>query len=275
MIYDTIMFFNEFDLLLLRMHILDPYVDYFVITESPHTHSGKEKPLFFQENRDKFKEFESKIIYNAFTDNRPEWEQWEREAVQRGASLGNITRFLNDEDVIISSDCDEIPDLSKIDLEQVRDSNKLFISYQPLYYYYLNTITVSNNIVTPWGASRLSNWRLLKRNSINELRMPNSYFCQHYPSEIVRVLFSGWHFSFLSNVDNIKYKIRSYSHQEFNNQQMLDSIDDKVKNLKDPFGREGAEIKMIEMTPESHPKYLLEHLDEYDRYIYKGAINNV
>jgi beta-1,4-mannosyl-glycoprotein beta-1,4-N-acetylglucosaminyltransferase len=273
MIYDTIMFLNEFDLLKLRMHILDPYVDYFVITESLHTHSGKEKPLYFQENKDKFKEFESKIIHNIFTDDRPEWGQWEREAVQRGASIGNIIKFLNDDDVIISSDCDEIPDLTKIDLEQVRDSSKLFISYQPLYYYYLNTITASNNTVTPWGASRLSNWRLLKRNSIDDLRRPDSYFCTHYPSEIVRLLFSGWHFSFLNNVENIKYKIQSFSHQEFNNPEILDDMADKVKNLKDPFGRAGAEIRVINMTPETHPKYLLEHLNEYDKYIYKGVVN--
>jgi beta-1,4-mannosyl-glycoprotein beta-1,4-N-acetylglucosaminyltransferase len=271
MIYDTIMFFNEFDLLKLRISILDPYVDYFVISEAPYTHSGKEKPLFFQENKDKFKEFEHKIIHNVFTDNRPEWGQWEREADQRGASIGNIIKLLNDDDVVISSDCDEIPDLSKIDLDQVRDSSKLFISYQVLYYYYLNTVTVSKNTIIPWGASRLSNWKLLKRNSLNELRRPDSYFGIHHSSEIINVPFSGWHFSFLSNPENIKYKIKSFSHQEFNNQQMLDSIDDKVKNLKDPFGRDGAEIKVIEMTPETHPEYLLEHLNEYDKYIYKGV----
>ena len=62
-IYDCFCFFNEFDILDLRLNILDPYVDYFVICESSVTHTGAEKPFYFEENRDKFEKFLDKIIH--------------------------------------------------------------------------------------------------------------------------------------------------------------------------------------------------------------------
>ena len=51
-IYDCFCFFNEFDILDLRLNILDPYVDYFVICESSVTHTGAEKPFYFEEFKD-------------------------------------------------------------------------------------------------------------------------------------------------------------------------------------------------------------------------------
>jgi beta-1,4-mannosyl-glycoprotein beta-1,4-N-acetylglucosaminyltransferase len=270
-VYDTFCFFNEVDLLLLRMSILDPYVDYFVISESPFTHSGKEKPLYFAENRNKFSKFDDKIIHNIFSYNRPEWNNWQREVAQRGGILGDAVWGLDDDDIIIVSDCDEIPNLEKIDLNQVEDTNNLFVSYQYLYYYYLNTITLANGRITPWAASRLSTWRLLRINSIDDLRRNDSYYCQNYPNEIIHVSPSGWHFSFLSDAENIKLKIQSFAHQEFNNSQVLDNVQKNMSELKDPFGREGASIKPIEMTLETHPAYLLNNISMYDKYIYKGA----
>ena len=63
-VFDTFLFFNELDLLELRLNTLDAVVDYFVITEAKVTFSGKPKPLFYHENRNRFKKFENKIIYN-------------------------------------------------------------------------------------------------------------------------------------------------------------------------------------------------------------------
>ena len=62
-IYDVFCFFNELDLLEIRLNILDPYVDYFVLYEAPRTFSGDPKPLYFQENRQRFKKWERKIIH--------------------------------------------------------------------------------------------------------------------------------------------------------------------------------------------------------------------
>ena len=65
MVYDCVPFFNELDILKLRMHIMAPYVDKFVIEESTVTFSGEPKPMIFAENRELFAEFEEKILYVA------------------------------------------------------------------------------------------------------------------------------------------------------------------------------------------------------------------
>ena len=70
MIYDCIPFFNELDILKLRMQIMSPYVDKFVLEESTVTFSGEPKSMIFAEHRDMFAEFEDKIIYVA-VDNSP------------------------------------------------------------------------------------------------------------------------------------------------------------------------------------------------------------
>ena len=61
-IYDCFMFFDEEMLLDLRLHIMNEYVDKFIITEATYLHSGKSKKLIFDIN--KFPKFKDKIIYN-------------------------------------------------------------------------------------------------------------------------------------------------------------------------------------------------------------------
>ena len=68
MIYDAFYFFDELDLLEIRLNILNDYVDYFVISESNETFNGNKKQLFFNENKNKFKNFQHKIIYNLVDD---------------------------------------------------------------------------------------------------------------------------------------------------------------------------------------------------------------
>ena len=64
MIFDVFPFFNELDILEIRMNVLDEYVDYFIISEAIETFSGLDKPLYFLENLEKFSKFKHKIIYN-------------------------------------------------------------------------------------------------------------------------------------------------------------------------------------------------------------------
>src|SRR3989344_6676194 len=66
--YDVFTFFNELELLEIRLNILEPHVDYFVIIESTETFSGLPKKLIFKENKDRFKKFEKKIIHYVIDD---------------------------------------------------------------------------------------------------------------------------------------------------------------------------------------------------------------
>ena len=78
-IWDTMIFFNEIEMLELRLNILDEVVDHFVIVEATETHSGNPKPLNLLAHWDRFKPFHSKIVYvNAgelSNGNRNSWQK--------------------------------------------------------------------------------------------------------------------------------------------------------------------------------------------------------
>ena len=111
MIYDCFSYWDEDLLLDLRLNILDNYVDYFVIVEGNKTWQNNPKKLRFE--IDKFKKFKNKIIYVPVT-NLPDGEDpYLRENYQRNAIVNGLNNA-NDNDLIIISDLDEIPDPKKI-----------------------------------------------------------------------------------------------------------------------------------------------------------------
>lgn len=108
MVYDSFQFFNELDILLLRMHILDDVVDKFVISESTVTFSGDAKPLYYEENKGMFKEFEHKIIHNVVDDTPMDCSAFMRDHHQKCAVARGL-EGCRPEDIVIFSDVDEIP----------------------------------------------------------------------------------------------------------------------------------------------------------------------
>jgi beta-1,4-mannosyl-glycoprotein beta-1,4-N-acetylglucosaminyltransferase len=150
-IYDCFMYFDEDLLLDLRLNTLNKFVKKFVIAEATYTHNGTKKKLNFDIN--KFKKFKDKIIY-IIVDKQPDnilkildsetkeqkgeklilngmaRDYFQRENLSRG-----IEEALND-DLILISDLDEIPDLNKIDLSKI--NNKIIIFEQKMFYYKLN-----------------------------------------------------------------------------------------------------------------------------------------
>ena len=138
-IYDCFQYFNEDHLVDLRLNILDKFVNYFVISESNKTHQGKPKKLNFDINKfPKFKnkikyivaDYEKKINFEKHTGGESPIEQHQRNALIKGI------RDASQDDLIILSDSDEIPDLSKINLIK---KNKKFIAFsQKMFMYKLN-----------------------------------------------------------------------------------------------------------------------------------------
>lgn len=107
MIYDCFQFFNELDILKIRMNVLKDVVDRFVISESTVTFSGKKKPLYYAENREMFAEFEDKIIHQV-VDDTPNVNPFERDSFQKCAVKRPLEKLCKDDDIIIFSDVDEI-----------------------------------------------------------------------------------------------------------------------------------------------------------------------
>jgi beta-1,4-mannosyl-glycoprotein beta-1,4-N-acetylglucosaminyltransferase len=120
-IFDCFTFFNELEILDIRLNTLNDYVDYFVLVEATKTHSGKEKELYYLKNKEKFKKFEDKIIH-VIVDDMPERKEgqdevsyrWQLENFQRNAIMRGL-KNCKDDDIIIISDADEIPNPKKFE----------------------------------------------------------------------------------------------------------------------------------------------------------------
>ena len=139
MVIDAVCFFQELDLLELRLTELDAVVDRFVIVEANRTHKGTLKPLHYAENKARFAEWENKIVHIVCPlmddgDGLPAIRR--REMTQRNAILQGI-RDCADDDVILISDCDEIP---RSELIPTYLEDGIVATYlQKLYYYNFNT----------------------------------------------------------------------------------------------------------------------------------------
>ena len=142
-IYDCFMFFDEEMLLDLRLNIMDKYVDKFIITEATYMHSGKPKKLLFDIK--KYSKFKDKIIYIVVDDvkdniKKPHIgqnsliEQHQRNAISRG--LKNC----KDNDLIIISDVDEIPNLTKLKSLDIKKRYAVFV--QKKFDYKLNLLII-------------------------------------------------------------------------------------------------------------------------------------
>ena len=140
-VFDCFPFFNELDVLEIRLSELDALVDHFVIVEATHTHTGKPKPLYFAEHRQRYAQFSRKIIHVVVEDLPLEpSDHWVREIYQREA----IMRGLGDADPndrIITSDCDEIPKPPRVATARWRYrgfSHRIVAFWCENYFYRLN-----------------------------------------------------------------------------------------------------------------------------------------
>tara|TARA_B100000809_G_C14988922_1_gene477267 strand:- start:15 stop:893 length:879 start_codon:yes stop_codon:yes gene_type:complete len=285
-IYDCFCFFNELDILELRLNILDPYVDYFVLSEASVTHTGTSKPYYFEENNERFKKFLHKIIHLKITDtpddfvklniiNNPKTfdeielnkiytfihtqtkrfdiytqqdygrDFFQKECIRRG--LYNCS----DDDIIIFSDADEIPNPSILKNIIDLDLNKFYTFKQNFYTYYIN---VSNEAESPWFGSKMGTYKNLKDFSYNELRA-----AENMPLEN-----GGWHFSFMGGRDQVIKKLTSYSASDMVNSNVLDAVDYNINNDIDPFFR--SRLKPVTLD-ESFPEYILKNKEKYRHLI--------
>src|ERR1700722_9865012 len=108
MIYDCFTFFNELELLELRLHELAGVVDKFVLVEATETHTNKPKPLYYQENRARFSAFHDKIIHVTHAKMLKSSDTWIPETFQRNC-IGRGLKDCRPDDFVLVSDLDEIP----------------------------------------------------------------------------------------------------------------------------------------------------------------------
>jgi beta-1,4-mannosyl-glycoprotein beta-1,4-N-acetylglucosaminyltransferase len=266
-IYDCFQFFNEEHILDLRLNILNRFVDFFVIVESTTDHQGNIKKLNFDPK--KFKKFNNKIIYIVVDDTseiikKPHIggeslvEQHQRNSLIRG--LKNC----HDDDLIILSDVDEIPDLNKLQLFDKK--NKYAVFSQKMFNYKINLLNETEN---NWLGSKIC----LKKNLKSPQWLRNLKF-KKYPfwridkqRKLQIIENGGWHFAYLQTPQNISKKIKSFAHGEFNKAHFIDeeNIKKKISMGKDIFDR-GINYRKVQLD-DSFPKYIIDNKEKFKDWI--------
>jgi beta-1,4-mannosyl-glycoprotein beta-1,4-N-acetylglucosaminyltransferase len=247
-IIDGIIFFNELDLLEIRLNFLNNYIDYFVIVESKKTFQGDNKPLYYSENKARFKSFNSKIIHVVLDDFPEKSNAWKNEGLQRDYMLKGLQHF-SDEDYILISDLDEIPNLESLPAKL--EDNFFYIFEQSLNYYYLNNSCIQ--VPNSYG-SILTKYKNIK-GSIQEIR-DLLFKVQNEISSGKNIEFvknGGWHFSYLASPENIAIKIQSFSHTEFNNEKYMN----KCQHVSDK-----TNVPKVKPSNQQHDLYRLYQINK-------------
>ncbi|MDB3888240.1 hypothetical protein N9341_01725 [Candidatus Pelagibacter sp.] len=293
-IFDCFMYFDEEIVLDLRLNTLDKYVDYFVIVESTFTHKGDKRKLRF--NHEKFEKFKNKIIYLVYEDepdgitevyeNDSENEKYKKYVLNAGYRENGQRNFIekgldkaDNEDVILVSDVDEIPNLENINFNTIKQ--KLILFKQSMFYYKFNLKLPNLN----WTGTKACS----KKNLHNPQWLRNIKD-KKYPFYRLDILFSdkryidvkfidngGWHFSNIKNAKDIEFKLKSYlHHRDFElNSMTAEEIEKIIDNKQAIYDlRVDKRVNKIgngnylEKYPlDKLPKYLQSNLNKYQKWI--------
>lgn len=281
MIYDCFLYYDEDMLLDIRLNTLAAHVDKFVIVESTHTFTGKEKTLNFDIN--KFSAFRDKIIYVVYDDapfykaeNPKEVDAWRNEAETRNAIVRGLTSA-RDDDLVLVADVDEIYNPQV--LNSISPKALCTTIYMSFYNYQFN-LQVFNNDGSPrlCKLPRATSVRNLKRffgNKPEDLRnIKRSAVRQSFwrwnsfklRNKVVQ--HGGWHFSWIMHPERIAEKMSSISHTEYDTPE-FNNRDNIVRALTEGCDLWGRERKMVKqaLTTQAFPAYLVGNRDKYTDFI--------
>ncbi|MDC3117591.1 hypothetical protein OA437_03380 [Candidatus Pelagibacter sp.] len=293
-IFDCFMYFDEEILLDLRMNILDKYVDYFVIVESTFTHKGEERKLHF--NHKRFEKFENKIIYLVYDEKPKDIKEILKNDIEPDISNKFIINALlrengqrnfiinglkdaDDDDYILVSDVDEIPNLEEVDFSKI--NQKILLFRQDMFYYKFN-LNLPNFSWTGTKGCKKRNFispqwlRNIKDRKYNFLRF-DTFFSKTKYMNIKIIDNGGWHFTNLKNAKEIEYKLKSYlHHREFDvnpisSDEIKKIMNDKIAiydlSLDKTTQKIGHGKKLQKYSLEKLPKFLQNNIVNYQEWI--------
>ena len=263
-IYDCFPFFNELELLKLRIDELNDHVDYFVLVESIETQRGAPKPLYFEENKRLFAPYLHKIIHIIIDEHHPEMSFWERENYQRNCISRGLTNC-SPNDIILISDLDEIPRhsiISKIQQELLvpcnyltrsgqrtprarrtsRATSSLVSLQQDIYFFHLNRQTLTGET---WGGGPWFGTVAVTYDSFQK------YGAQHFRNQRghgTQLRKAGWHFTWIGGKEAVRKKC-------------LSVVEGRSEALEDAEIQHWFNIHPIVPLDDSFPEYVIRNQD--------------
>ena len=253
---DCFTFFNELDLLELRLRYLYDIVDAFVLVESPLTHSGISKPLHYLENLDRFAWASDKIIHIVEELPHEANDAWVRENQQRNA-ISKGLESVDESSVIIISDLDEIPD--KRVVSRHRSIADPITLQQKLHYYFVNCRGCGRKNRRWNGAVMLPLSALTTPQEMREASLWHGRFR--------KIRDGGWHFSYLGGSESIKTKLQAFAHSEFNLDEYKNDVNiaAALEEGRDLYGREDMGFEYIRLS--KFPRELAKLIAEYPHFV--------
>jgi len=240
-IYDCFLFFNELDILEIRLHEMDPYVDYFVLAEAEETFRGNPKPLFFQKNKERFTQYLDKIIHVVIKGHIDTDIPFTREQMQRDRLKDGLTGA-DDTDIVMLSDVDEIikgPMIRRMALPILKGKVEHVGAIMNEYQYYLNRFH------RQFLGSVVTTFKYLRNASFSDVRALRP-ITRQIPD-------AGWHFSSIGGYEKYITKLMSYSLVERDTEEAK-----KLETFK-ALIEEGPYVKI----DETFPAYIFENEDHF------------
>ena len=267
-IYDCFTFYNELDLLEIRLRELYTLVDEFVIVESNQTFTGNKKPWNFEANVDRYSNYMDKITYVRVKDMPNTGNPWDNEIHQRNSIMRGI-KDAKPNDLIIVSDVDEIVRPEAVD--HMRASNQtLYALRMPIYNFKFNYMKLNPDRYNIWAmATKKSAFDDITPNSLRDLRFSffnTPYQFQNDGCEVVE--HAGWHFGYLGDNDMLQDKAKNFSHQEVNRPEFLEQIDVEASIQKRTSWDQSSQDQYAVVALDAYfPKTVLANPEQYQQFV--------
>ncbi|EME40796.1 glycosyltransferase family 17 protein [Dothistroma septosporum NZE10] len=288
-IYDAFLFSNELDWLEIRLATLAPYVDYFVIVEAPTTFTGREKPLYLEENWDRFNRFHKKIIRKTVLDPGQSLglSTWAHEGYFRNSvfdatfpSLVYTSKEAHEGDVVILSDVDEIPKPETMKILRHCDVPDRLTLRSQFYYYSFQWLHVGEQ----WPHPQATVFHGLQNTlSPNDLRhgyggpvswipfwgMINRWY------QKAELLDAAWHCSScFATLDEMRKKMSSFSHTPLDTEENRNEavMLRRVRTGQDLFGRPGELYDRVDNNTDV-PPFILKHEERFHYLLNRDGEN--
>lgn len=280
-VYDLVLLSTELDWLEIRLHAHGPYVDHFVIVESPTTFSGAPKPLHLKENWDRFEAFHHKIIYRVVEDPITSTLTWDHEDFFRNAmlkevfpSLEGTNKAAQKDDVLVVSDMDELLKPNALLLMRYCSFPQRLNLRSHFYYYSFQWLHRGEQ----WPHPQATTFGGSVGTTIapNNLRMnllgSGTYIFASWLRwwNSATLWNAGWHCSScFSTVNEMQTKMQSFSHQKWNTEGNRDAktMVHRVRNGLDLFGRPDEVYDKVEDNKDI-PQYIVDAHEKDGRFKY-------
>jgi beta-1,4-mannosyl-glycoprotein beta-1,4-N-acetylglucosaminyltransferase len=278
-VFDCFTFYNEFDLLEIRLEEMWDKVDHFVISEANTTHAGSPKDFLLLDNWERFKPYADKIIHLRIEDMPGVIDNnfWHNEKHQRNCLVRGLTSA-TENDIVMIGDIDEIIRPSSI--EQIRNDQQhsLWGFRAPCFNFKLNYMWI---YVQPYQvyAMAVKVKRLVSSfQSLDQARVQHGGQWPNRPLEYddghdLAIQHGGWHFSSLGDTDHVKNKYRQYAHNE--KQETIEAIDVEKYIAENKTSIGSDHIFQPVVLDEYFPKTILNNKEKYKKFILEGDFETV